>query len=75
MGNSGVGKDGYGKGSLPREGFDWKKYEQHYIEIFHPTCKECGHYMQQRVGWFNKYYCDNKECSQYKKVILRSKYT
>ena len=67
----GVGKDGYGKGDLPRDGFDYKTFEQNYERIYHPRCKGCGTITAQRAGWMGSFYCINNTCEYYNKVFRR----
>lgn len=64
-----IGKFGSGKGSLFRDKVSWDSYGENYIRLFHPKCKVCGNSMSQRVGWFGKYYCNNKECKNYNKIL------
>lgn len=65
-------KSDSGKGSLPRDRFDYDKYDKTYERLYHPQCKGCGTITRQRTGWLGKYYCVNRTCEYYKK-IFRSK--
>lgn len=59
-----------GKGDRRRKG-NIRKYEATYIRLFNPICGNCGRAIVERVGWFGKYLCINKNCRLYNKVIER----